>query len=76
VVPFSLREKGLSGSFIVGGGYKYSELGEGKVFLRFPVECQLRPLITGWFSEFSTLPEKDKKGITSYGRKNNFHRPQ
>jgi len=67
VVPFSLNDKGLSGSFIVGGGYKYCQLGEGNAFLRFPTECRLRPVITGWFSEFSTLPEKEKKGITSYG---------
>ncbi len=57
VVPFSLAEEGLEGAFVVGGGYKYCQLGEGNCFLRLPVGCELRPAITGWFSEFGVLTE-------------------
>ena len=55
VVPFSLRRERLEGAFVVGGGYKYCQLGEGNAFLRFPRDCRMRPVITGWFSEFDAL---------------------
>ena len=54
-VPFSLPSEGLGGAFIVGGGYKYCQLGEGNCFMRFPPECKMRPVVTGWFSEFDIL---------------------
>jgi selenocysteine lyase/cysteine desulfurase len=56
VVPFSVRDASLGNAFIIGGGYKYCQLGEGNAFLRFPAQCQLRPVVTGWFAEFSGLP--------------------
>jgi kynureninase len=52
VVPFDLRSLGLAEAFVTGGGYKYCQLGEGNCFLRVPPGCQLRPVLTGWFSEF------------------------
>jgi len=55
VVPCSIRGDGLSDAFIVGGGYKYCQLGEGNCFLRLPQDCRLRPVITGWFAEFAAL---------------------
>ena len=55
VVPFSLRQEDLEDAFVVGAGYKYCQLGEGNGFLRFPPGCQLRPIATGWFAEFSEL---------------------
>jgi selenocysteine lyase/cysteine desulfurase len=55
VVPFSLRRDGLAEAFVVGGGYKYCQLGEGNCFLRIPHSCALRPVITGWFAEFDAL---------------------
>lgn len=55
VLPFSLKHERLEGAFVVGGGYKYCQLGEGNCFLRFPKDCRMRPLITGWFSEFEAL---------------------
>jgi kynureninase len=57
VVPLSLSEEGLEGAFIVGGGYKYMQMGEGNCWLRFPRDCRLRPVLTGWFSEFATLAD-------------------
>ncbi|MDP3461922.1 MAG: aminotransferase class V-fold PLP-dependent enzyme [Bacteroidales bacterium] len=67
VIPFSVKQLGLQQAFIVGGGYKYCQLGEGNCFMRFPADCQLRPIITGWFSEFSLLAKKNS-GNTSYGQ--------
>jgi selenocysteine lyase/cysteine desulfurase len=55
VVPLSLREAGLEDCFIMIGGYKYLQWGEANCFLRFPKDCELRPVITGWFASFSTL---------------------
>ena len=55
VVPFSVVEMGLENAFVVGGGYKYCQLGEGNCFLRIPRDCRLRPVATGWFAEFGTL---------------------
>jgi len=67
VVPFSLLKEGLLDAFVVGGGYKYCQLGEGNCFLRFPADSTLRPVITGWFSEFSALTEKQRPGQVVYG---------
>jgi selenocysteine lyase/cysteine desulfurase len=67
VVPFSLRELHLEGAFVVGGGYKYCQLGEGNGFLRLPGSCSLRPVITGWFSEFGALAEAPADGRVRYG---------
>jgi kynureninase len=67
VVPFDLKSEGLLGAFVVGGGYKYCQLGEGNCFLRIPEACGLRPVITGWYSEFSALVEKNEPGRVAYG---------
>jgi kynureninase len=66
VVPFSLRTEGLAGAFVTGGGYKYCQLGEGNCFLRVPPGREFRPVVTGWFSEFSTLAD-DRFGAVEYG---------
>ncbi|GAB4288568.1 MAG: kynureninase [Ignavibacteriaceae bacterium] len=66
-IPFSIKTEKLQNAFIIGGGYKYCQLGEGNCFLRFPEDCNLKPVITGWFSEFSALSDNNVKGI-SYGK--------
>ena len=65
VVPFSIKKENLQQAFMVGGGYKYCQLGEGNCFFRFPKDCQMRPVITGWFSEFDALTDKTNR--LSYG---------
>lgn len=65
VVPFSLA--GFERAFVVGGGYKYCQLGEGICFLRVPPVCDLRPVITGWFSEFAELAEEKTADRVRYG---------
>jgi len=67
VAPISLSEEGLGGAFIVGGGYKYMQVGEGNCWLRFPRDCRLRPVLTGWFSEFGTLADQKPAIGTSDG---------
>ncbi|UVS78358.1 kynureninase [Actinokineospora sp. UTMC 2448] len=65
VVPFPLDRQGLADAWIVGGGYKYLQLGEGNCFLRLPAHAQsLRPVLTGWFAEFDTLAaERDPSHV-------------
>lgn len=67
VVPFSVRAMGLEDAFVVGGGYKYCQLGEGNAFLRIPPGCTLRPVVTGWYSEFSALAGRTEPGRVAYG---------
>jgi len=67
VVPFSLRKDELADAFVVGGGYKYCQLGEGNCFLRIPANCALRPVITGWFSEFEALALGEPAAPVAYG---------
>ena len=67
VVPFSLVEERLQRVYVVGGGYKYCQLGPGNAFLRFPEICDLRPVVTGWFSEFTDLSRSPATGRVAYG---------
>jgi kynureninase len=68
VVPFSLTDEGLGDAFVVGGGYKYCQLGEGNCFLRLPAGTTLRPAVTGWYSEFTALTERGETGRVVYGQ--------
>jgi kynureninase len=67
VVPVSLKEEGLDDAFIVGGGYKYCQLGEGNCFLMIPPDTDLRPVVTGWFSEFTVLRDRHRSERVAYG---------
>jgi kynureninase len=67
VVPFDIAALGLDEAFVTGGGYKYCQLGEGNAFLRLPAGCRLRPVLTGWFSEFGELERGDASGHVQYG---------
>ncbi len=66
VLPFSIQ--GLENAYLLGGGYKYLQLGEGNCALRIPPDCQLRPITTGWFTEFDALADKHEAGQVLYGR--------
>jgi len=64
VVPFDLHAMGLGDAFVTGGGYKYCQLGEGNCFLRVPPHGEaLRPVVTGWFSEFSGVGDAAASGV-------------
>jgi kynureninase len=67
VLPVSLADEGLGDAFVTGGGYKYCQLGEGNCFLRLPPDCALRPVVTGWFSEFTALEDRERPDRVVYG---------
>ena len=52
----------------MGGGYKYCQLGEGNCFLRIPPDTDLRPVVTGWYSEFTVLADQRHAGRVAYGQ--------
>lgn len=54
VAPFDLADYGER-CFVTAGGYKYAQWGEGACFLRVPAGTELRPIFTGWFSDFAHL---------------------
>jgi kynureninase len=66
VVPFDIDAMGLDTAFVVGGGYKYCQLGEGNCFLRVPPGRQFRPVLTGWFAEFTALERAGSRAV-EYG---------
>lgn len=69
VAPFDLKADGLLDAYVVGGGYKYCQLGEGNCFLRIPEACGLRPVVTGWYSEFTSLTTRGVPGEVRYGER-------
>ncbi len=67
-VPFAIDDLGLRSAWVVGGGYKYLQLGEGNCFLRLPAHADdLRPVITGWFAEFAQLADEHDPDRVAYG---------
>ncbi|MEU3624390.1 kynureninase [Amycolatopsis coloradensis] len=67
VVPFALHDLGLTNAWVLGGGYKYLQLGEGNCFLRMPAHAQeLRPVVTGWYAEFGALADERRPGQVAY----------
>jgi len=67
-VPTSLAAAGLTNAWVVGGGYKYLQLGEGNCFLRLPAHAQqLRPVVTGWYAEFDALAGAHAEDRVAYG---------
>ena len=67
VAPFSVTDLGREQAFVVGGGYKYCQFGEGVCFLRIPAGCSMRPILTGWFSEFADLGDAPGADRVAYG---------
>ncbi|MEE2643900.1 MAG: kynureninase [Myxococcota bacterium] len=54
--------------YLSGGGYKYAQWGEGCCWLRVPSnDAELRPIFTGWFSDFEHLAEDDRAAALGYG---------
>jgi len=65
VAPLSLGSDGLEDAFVVGGGYKYCQLGEGNCFLRVPPGREaMRPALTGWYAEYGGLSSTRRDGVT------------
>lgn len=68
VTPFDIKVNGLNNAYLVGGGYKYCQFGEGNCFLRIPDQCDLRPIVTGWYAEFGELEQTLDSNRTLYSR--------
>jgi selenocysteine lyase/cysteine desulfurase len=67
VLPMPIHDLGLGTAWIVGGGYKYLQLGEGNCFLRLPPHAQsMRPVITGWYAEFGALADAERPDRVAY----------
>ena len=66
VVPLSIREQNLEDCYILIGGYKYLQWGEANCFLRFPKNCTLKPVITGWFAAFGSLEKPQDNGSIDF----------
>lgn len=65
-VPFSLASLGAQDAFVLGGGYKYAQWGEGNCFLRVPPRS-FRPVVTGWFAGFGELEQQGPASV-GYGQ--------
>lgn len=66
-LPYRLVEQRLESAWVVGGGYKYLQLGEGNCFLRLPPQAdELRPAFTGWYAEFAELAAPHEPGAVEY----------
>jgi len=65
-LDWTLAQDDLHDAFVVGGGYKYLQQGEGVCFLRWPTGTALRPLVTGWFAEFGDVHAPPRGGV-AYG---------
>ena len=66
-MPFRLEDFGDDPIFVVSGGYKYAQWGEGVCWMRVPPDCPLRPIYTGWFSDFEHLSAPRTDGLIGYG---------
>ncbi|MGF1467733.1 MAG: aminotransferase class V-fold PLP-dependent enzyme [Sandaracinaceae bacterium] len=65
-LPLTWSSYGRDPLWLVGGGYKYAQWGEGCCFLRVPTGTDRRPVITGWFADFANLAEP-RGGPLGYG---------
>ncbi|WLD59566.1 kynureninase [Salinispirillum sp. LH 10-3-1] len=65
-LPYDMDTTLPDSTFVVGGGYKYCQLGEGNCFLRVPKSCDWRPLVTGWYAEFAELSQSAGTSV-AYG---------
>ncbi len=66
-LPYPLATFGLANAWVVGGGYKYLQWGEGSCFLRLPPRAAtMRPTVTGWFAEFELLETRPDPTRVAY----------
>lgn len=69
VVPLTLDDFGEAKSitYLSGGGYKYAQWGEGVCWLRVPNDDVIKPIFTGWFSDFAHLhqPRYNEQGLAN-----------
>lgn len=65
---FSIPDLGLQRAWVVGGGYKYLQWGEGVCYARIPGHASdMRPVVTGWHAEFGALTGTSSGAEVAYG---------
>ncbi|BFM06447.1 hypothetical protein [Halioxenophilus aromaticivorans] len=52
VLSFSVAEHNLQQAFVVAGGAKYCQMGDGNCFMHVPPWRDFKPAVTGWFGVF------------------------
>lgn len=55
VQPFSIHDYNLQQAFVVGGGAKYCQMGNGNCFMHVPEGRAFRPVVSGWFGHYDAL---------------------
>jgi selenocysteine lyase/cysteine desulfurase len=67
VMALPVRQLGVADAWVVGGGYKYLQFGEGNAYMRLPAHAeQVRPVVTGWFAEFDDLTVGERSDQVTY----------
>ena len=67
VMALPIHDLGLADAWVVGGGYKYLQFGEGNAYMRLPSHAdRVRPVVTGWFAEFGELAERERPDRVTY----------
>ena len=67
VMALPVHDLGLTDAWVVGGGYKYLQYGEGNAWMRLPPHAdEVRPVVTGWFAEFADLTEGARPELVTY----------
>ena len=60
---FKLPSLGQENLYLVGGGYKYLQMGEGNCWMRAPIDSKLKPILTGWYAEMEMLSAKSTEEV-------------
>lgn len=55
VQPFSIHDYNLQQAFVVGGGAKYCQMGNGNCFMHVPQGRNFEPVVSSWFGHFEAL---------------------
>ncbi|GLS27617.1 aminotransferase class V-fold PLP-dependent enzyme [Marinibactrum halimedae] len=55
VLSFSVSDYNLQQAFVVGGGSKYCQMGNGVCFMHVPPDRNFEPIVTGWFGQFDPV---------------------
>ena len=58
--------RGSTSAFVIGGGYKYLQLGEGNCLPAVAAGARPAAVVTGWFAEFEALEATGELGRVAY----------
>ena len=55
VLSFSVADYNLEQAFVVAGGTKYCQMGDGNCFMHVPLGRDFTPMVTGWYGVFDPI---------------------